>query len=109
MRIFLSWSGSVSKQVASTLRDWLPKVIQAIDPWMSAEDIDKGSRWSSEVEEQLRTIKAGIICVTVENRAASWLNFEAGALSKTVDKEMVCPFLFGLRPSDLTGLSVSFR
>ena len=109
MKVFLSWSGETSKQVASALRDWLPNVIQAIDPWMSSEDIDKGARWSSDIAKELATTKAGIICVTPDNGSGPWLNFEAGALSKTVDKEMVCPYLFRLRPSDLTGPLVQFQ
>ncbi len=109
MKVFLSWSGSASKQVALALREWLPNVIQAIEPWMSSEDIEKGERWSSAVETELATTKAGIICVTPDNRDAPWMNFEAGALSKTVEKQMVCPYLFHLKPSDLTGPLVQFQ
>lgn len=109
MKVFLSWSGSVSKQVAVILREWLPNVIQAIDPWMSSEDIGIGARWSSEIAKELLSTKAGIICVTPDNHNAPWLNFEAGALSKTVEKEMVCPFLFDLKPSDLTGPLIQFQ
>ena len=109
MKVFLSWSGELSRYVALALRDWLPKVIQAIDPWVSSEDIDKGSRWSSDIAKQLATTKAGIVCVTPDNQNAPWLNFEAGALSKTVEKEMVCPYLFQLKPSDVTGPLVQFQ
>ena len=109
MKVFLSWSGDLSKQVALALRDWLPKVIQAIEPWMSLEDIEKGSRWSSELAKELANTKAGIVCVTPDNQNAPWLNFEAGALSKTVEKELVCPYLFELKSSDLTGPLVQFQ
>jgi hypothetical protein len=109
MKVFLSWSGQLSKQVALALRDWLPNVIQAIDPWMSSEDIEKGTRWSSDLAKELAITKAGIVCVTPDNLHAPWLNFEAGALSKVVEKEMVCPFLFRLKYSDLTGPLVQFQ
>jgi hypothetical protein len=109
MKVFLSWSGAVSKQIALALREWLPNVIQAIEPWMSSEDIDKGARWSSDVANQLATTKGGIICVTPENMTAPWLNFESGALSKTVEKEMVCPYLFRLKPFELVGPLVQFQ
>ena len=109
MKVFLSWSGSASKQVALALRDWLPNVIQAIEPWMSSEDIEKGARWSADVAKELADTKAGVVCLTPDNRDAPWLNFEAGALSKTVEKEMVCTYLFRLRPTDLTGPLVQFQ
>lgn len=109
MKVFLSWSGETSKQVASALRDWLPNVIQAIDPWMSAEDIAKGARWSSKIASELGTTNAGIICVTQDNPGAPWLNFEAGALSKSVEREMVCPYLFRTKPSDVTGPLTEFQ
>jgi len=109
MKVFLSWSGDVSRRVAEALREWLPNVIQAVEPWMSAEDIEKGARWSSDIAAELVKTKAGILCVTPTNQDAPWLNFEAGALSKTVDKTLVCPYLVGLRPPDLKGPLVQFQ
>lgn len=109
MKVFLSWSGDASRRVAEALREWLPNVVQAIEPWMSAEDIEKGARWSSDIAAELAKTKAGVVCVTASNQDAPWLNFEAGALSKTVDKAMVCPYLVGLRPTDLKGPLVQFQ
>jgi hypothetical protein len=109
MKVFLSWSGDVSKRVAAALRDWLPNVIQAVEPWMSSEDIDKGARWSSEIAKELDNCAAGIICVAPGNHDAPWLNFEAGALSKAFGKDKVCPYLFRVKPSDLTGPLVQFQ
>ena len=109
MKVFLSWSGRISRNVAEVLREWLPNVIQAIDPWMSSEDIEKGSRWSNEIASHLSTVTAGIVCVTPENQEAPWLNFEAGALSRTIDKVFVCPYLFRLKPTDLNGPLVQFQ
>ena len=76
--IFLSWSGPRSKSTAQALKEWLPNVLQAAEPWMSATDIDKGTRWREEVSAALDTMKAGIICLTPENLTAQWLLFEAG-------------------------------
>jgi hypothetical protein len=104
MKVFLSWSGDKSKHVAKALRDWLQNVIHAIDPWLSAEDMAKGSRWSIEIASQLNDTAVGIICVTPENQEAPWINFEAGALAKAVKQQVyVCPYLIGLTLTDLKG------
>jgi hypothetical protein len=76
-------------------------VLQAIEPWVSSEDIDPGLRWSSDVARQLDETDFGILCVTRSNVEAPWLDFEAGALSKSVDKSRVVPFLIDLSPSDV--------
>jgi TIR domain-containing protein len=95
--------------VAETLRDWLPAVLQAVEPWMSAEDIDKGARWSTDVGKQLEQARIGIICVTRDNQHAPWIQFEAGALSKTLENTFVIPYLLNLKPADLKGPLVQFQ
>ena len=109
MKVFLSWSGERSRAIAEALREWIPNVIQAIEPWMSAEDVDKGLRWSSEIAVQLEGTRFGIICLTPDNLESPWILFEAGALSKTIDKAFVCPFLFGLDPADVRGPLTQFQ
>lgn|SRR5262245_33427741 len=84
MDVFLSWSGGRSKAAAQALQEWLPLVINAVDPWISAE-MDKGSRWDDEISTRLEKTKVGIICLTLENLEEKWIHFEAGALSKTKD------------------------
>lgn len=108
MKVFISWSGSRSKEVARALHDWIPCVIQAVKPWMS-EQIAKGARWSPEIARELEETSFGIVCLTPENRTAPWLLFETGALSKTVLSARVCPFLLGLRPTDLDGPLAQFQ
>ncbi len=102
MKVFLSWSGSKSKQIASVFKDWLPSVIQSIEPFISSEDIEIGSRWSNEIAQELQETSFGIIFLTKDNLNAPWLNFEAGALSKALNRSYVAPFLYDIKPSDLT-------
>jgi tetratricopeptide (TPR) repeat protein len=101
MKIFVSWSGPRSKAVAAKLRDWLPDIIQHVDPWMSAADIDAGARWSRTIDEQLSDTSFGIICLTRENLNSPWVLFEAGALAKTMASSLVCPYLIDLEPRDI--------
>lgn len=109
MKVFLSWSGGRSHKVALIFRDWLPSVIQEIEPYVSSEDIDKGARWSTDIAKELENSTFGILCVTRDNINAPWLTFEAGALSKTMDKSFVSPFLFDIKRSEVDGPILQFQ
>jgi TIR domain len=101
MKVFVSWSGEKSREVALALRAWLPGVINSVNPFVSAKDIDPGARWQVEIARQLEDTNYGIICVTRDNQHAPWLNFEAGALAKTVELSRVIPLAVDLNPSDI--------
>jgi len=103
MKVFLSWSGKLSRDIAVALDEWLPYVIQAVKPFVSAGDIDKGDRWGKVLADELAQIGFGIIIVTRENRHAPWIHFEAGAISKALDKSSVSPLLFGVDAAKLDG------
>lgn len=103
MKVFLSWSGEKSLAVAELLREWLPNVIQGLEPWISSNDIEKGARWSTDIAEQLHQARVGIICLTADNLEKPWLLFEAGALSKTLTSSFVCPYLVGIEKSEVQG------
>lgn len=66
MKIFISWSGDRSHQLAQALHEWLPLVLHYVKPWLSQADISAGSRWAQEVAKELETTNFGIICVTQE-------------------------------------------
>lgn len=101
MNVFLSWSGERSKAIAELLDTWLQCVIQAVDPWMSSKDIDRGSLWFSEINDQLQNTTIGIICLTQENKNKPWILFESGALAKGLSNSRVCTFLIDLEPTDV--------
>ncbi|WP_347066331.1 hypothetical protein [Flavobacterium sp. WV_118_3] len=109
MKVFISWSGNKSHKVALVFRDWFPSVIQTIEPYVSSEDIDKGARWSTDIAKELENSTFGILCVTKENMNAPWLSFEAGALSKTMEKSFVSPFLFDIKRSEVNGPILQFQ
>lgn len=95
--------------MALAFREWLPSVIQSITPYVSSEDIDKGARWSTDIAKELENSSFGILCVTKDNIEAPWLLFEAGALSKMMDKSAVCPFLFDIKMSEINGPILQFQ
>lgn len=95
MKVFISWSGTRSRVVAETLHWWFPKVLQGIQPFVSAKDIDKGANWTAELSRELEDAEFGIICLTPENLTSPWLHYEAGAMTKSVESR-VCPLLYDL-------------
>jgi hypothetical protein len=109
MKVFISWSGSRSRAVAEALRDWLPNVIQVVEPRMSSADSEPGARWASDVVPLMQNSQFGLICLTPENLNDPWMLFEAGALSRVSSPATVCPYLFALEPSSLTGPLVAFQ
>jgi hypothetical protein len=100
MKIFLSWSGDISQQIAREIHDWLPMILQNVKPYMTPADIEKGARWGSEITRELETCNYGVICLTKDNLGSQWICFEAGALSKAVTAR-VASFLFGINHTDV--------
>lgn len=101
MKVFISWSGERSRQVAEMLDDWIQCVLQAVDPWMSNEDIDRGALWFTDIGDQLSDTRIGIVCLTHENKEKPWILFEAGAIAKGLSSSRVCTFLIDLKPTDI--------
>ena len=101
MKVFISWSGDRSRAVADTLRVWLKDVIQAVDPWISGSNIEKGTRGGLEITKELEGPLVGIFCLTRENFSSPWLLFEAGAISKHRAAGHVCTYLIGLTSNDV--------
>lgn len=109
MKVFISWSGPRSKEMANALRDWLPMVLQYVEPFVSDKDISAGDRWAQTIASELDAANFGIICITPENLASEWVLFESGALSKSMLDGKVIPLLFGLEMSDLSGPLKQFQ
>jgi len=101
MKVFISWSGERSKAVAELLDDWIQCVLQAVKPWMSARDIDRGSLWFTEINDQLKEVSTGIVCLTKENKDRPWILFESGALARGLSSQRVMTFLIDLSPTDI--------
>ena len=109
MKVFISWSGPQSLEIAGIFREWIPTVLQAAEPFISSEDIRKGTRWIPEMAGQLEQSQIGIICITPENVNEPWILFEAGALSKSIETARVRPILFEISPSNIIGPLAQFQ
>ncbi|GHV88132.1 hypothetical protein AGMMS50267_04920 [Spirochaetia bacterium] len=108
-KVFISWSGELSKKIAEQLKNWLPSVLQFVKPYFTPDDIEKGSRWSNEISNELASSNVGIICLTPDNISNPWILFESGAISKNFGKSNVCTLLFNLDPIDLSGPLTNFQ
>jgi hypothetical protein len=76
-------------------------VLQAVDPWLSTKDIDKGSLWFSEITSQLSNTQNGVVCLSKSNLNSPWILFEAGALAKGLSSSRVYTFLIDLSPNEV--------
>ena len=103
MKVFISWSGDLSNKIGEKFRTWLPGVLQAVTPYYTPSDIEKGSRWEASLSKELETSEVGIFLITSENLNSHWMIFEAGALAKKPEKSRVCPILFGVEDTHLPG------
>jgi TIR domain len=109
VQVFISWSGNRSKAVAELLSDWIQCVLQAIRPWISSKDIDRGSLWFSEITDQLKDTKIGLVCLTKDNLDKPWILFEAGALAKGLSSSRVCTFLIDLESTEVRNPLAQFN
>jgi len=110
MQVFISWSGAQSEAVARVIHTWLPEVLaEKVVPFLSSEDIDKGTRGLPRIATELEESGFGIVVITPSNKDSTWLNFEAGALGKKLTDGKVAPVLVGLSDADLDGPLKQFQ
>lgn len=102
MKVFVSWSGNLSRKVAQELKKWIPCILQSVEVFYSAEDIEKGENWDSKIATELAECNYGIVCLTSENTYAPWINFEAGAIAKTLESR-VSALMIDIKTSEIQG------
>jgi hypothetical protein len=101
MKLFLTWSGDMSQELGEIFRKVIPSMLQTVQPYFTPSDTEKGTRWYSEISKHLEASEFGLIILTKAGLTSSWIMFEAGALSKNVDKSRICPVLFGISDLDV--------
>jgi len=100
MSVFISWSNTKSKSVATALRRLIDECLCPVPVWMSAVDMEAGVKLYEEIERYLGEAKVGIVCITDENLKSPWVLFEAGAMLKA---GRLVPYLIGIADHDLPG------
>lgn len=98
MKVFLAWSGSKSREVATALVTLLRDVIPSAKPWISTENVQAREDWRQEISRNLNSADFGVVCFTRENRQSPWLLYEVGALAA---RSEVLPYLIDLRSVDV--------
>jgi len=101
MKVFLSWSKPRSQRVAELLNNWIPCIIQSVQPWFSSQNIEDGELWFNAIQNQVSDIINGIVCLTEENKEQPWILFESGGLAKGLDKSRIYVLLIDLTPDDI--------
>jgi len=108
MKVFISWSGPLGKQIARAITEWLPSALQNVKPWFS-DEIEKGANWQNELSAQLKDTKFSIIILTTDALKSDWIMYEAGATANAVGRTHACPVLFGIQPTDVKGPLASLQ
>jgi hypothetical protein len=109
MKVFISWSGSRSKDIATALRALIGTALPGSEPWMSDTDIQLGTPWFASIGRALEESSIGLVAVTPENVREPWLYFEGGAIAKSVTTSRLMPVLFGVSARDLAGPFAQFQ
>ncbi len=101
MKVFISWSGERSHAVAMALHDELQCLMNEVEPYISSEDIEKGTAWFPQISDNLANSDFGIICLTPENAESRWVHFESGALACKFSNKKVAPLLIDLKEAEI--------
>jgi hypothetical protein len=81
LRVFISWAGKQAETIGQGFREYLPDVVNGVEPFISRSDIDKGRRWDDVLTSSLRESPCAIVCLTPVSLASIWVAFETGAIS----------------------------
>jgi hypothetical protein len=97
-KLFLSWSGKESQQVAVAFNEALLDAIPRLHTWMSTENLQGSEEWFNELRRQLCSVDIGIVFLTGTNQSSCWLNLEAGAFLRLIggSRGGLCPVLLGI-------------
>lgn len=102
-KVFLSWSGELSRSAAEIFKNWLEIVIQELDVFYSEDDIAKGTNGIKTIFSNLQESVASVIMLTKENQTSPWICFEAGAMLSKKEEAPACGLLLDFSIAELEG------
>ena len=103
MKVYIAWSGKISKEVASILNSWLPLMNPHIETFFSAEDIPTGIFWHDALRREIVTCDCALLCLTSDNIHSPWIYYEAGIIRGKTEPGYVIPVLFDVSIAQLDG------
>ena len=88
MKVFISWSGKRSGDIAQIMVEWFEAIFPTgLDLWCSSDDMRPGVLSVTQILDELQRSDQGIFCFTKDNTRSLWMMFEAGAISKKSDMD----------------------
>lgn len=80
MKIFISWSGEESKQIAEYMHKWIPERLQLVKVWGSFNDKDlpQGKDNFNRIFDAARDKDICLLILTKKSLKSSWVSFEPG-------------------------------
>ena len=101
-KIFLSWSGTKSDDLAHALAVWFAAYGHQEMVFFSPHDLEKGKEWRGQLVAQLRESKVLIAFLTKENIGKSrWMECEATAVWLSDEDTLVFSVLVDLERSEI--------
>ncbi|MDQ0923335.1 putative nucleotide-binding protein [Pseudarthrobacter sp. W1I19] len=99
MKVFISWSGEVSQHAAQALRNWIPQVLQSIEPWLASTDARPGHLVAHEIQQNLQDASAVLLCLTRQNMLSESFRDEYYALQEA--GPLIMPVCIDFSPNEL--------
>ncbi len=81
-KLFISWSGDLTKEIASNFFNLLNNVFSNISSRIFfSQYIEYGKYWYDKINNNLEKASYGVVFLSKNNLNSSWLNYELGGLS----------------------------
>ncbi len=101
VKLFISWSGKISYEIANKFKEWLNDIFPDIEIFVSNDDLRYGRSWEDGLRKELNKTNYGIICLTKTNLNSNWILFESGGILKGKPKSIIWTLLYNVDEQDI--------